>query len=1137
MNVRLASGLSHAFFLWLLIQVTLSLPYVPYNGYEIKDLNSTGACFISQIGTWSASNLRTTQKYTVCGSEYLLGGYDILRSPNDYFYKQYTGLPTHSMIYYTMTIYAIDSWDAPDYFTIDFDGHQFAGPTLTGAVFVGKLCGNINYNDGGSIRVFGRVVHSDPTLTLRMIHSLDNAASDESFGFRNVNLLFTNTPDTTNTLSSVESFCALAHKSFTLTNKQCACAEGQFQYTTSPYACVNCHPACSSCYAAGPNNCYQCAPGASFVNGQCIYCDASCQVCSGPGPTECTTCQPGLFLFQGRCISECALPATSSTDGCINSCSAPCSTSTDFLYWDGVCRSSCAFPLRQITTSASIRKCVNPCGTGEYLYWDGSCEKSCASPLSSSTTLGVQYCNFPCSSSTLFLYWNNTCDATCNFPLVQYFDKERQFCRYECSSSEYLNYDGSCVASCDSPLIMNTIAGLKYCQFPCPDSSYFLYWNNTCQTSCFPPLKTYSVGKLSYCAPTCLASQYLLWNGTCIDSCPLPATIQSSYYGTLCILPCANPLDYYDEETGTCDSVCHSHSVVESDLFFKCLGAPSVTSFGPVVKLLLESSASPGMVTFLTVAKLAQPIRYISVSLPSRLENLIQNKGRKFLSLELGFKMPSSLQEKFHLETIATVFQKQGLHSSFLVNFWQDLSSMWIAIGLLISVLIVKLLSKIFNWKFAEYLCDSFSYIVRWNLILILLAIDIDDVALFASLEFRTFRGGSAAAIWSLLICIFMIILMNVFLFGTFFLASRARNLKNNQNMNTPSESMSYRIFVIKWESCQVLFSGYNNGRYFTHLFYFFYMVRLATPMVIAAAYYTLPMMQATAYFFMSCVTVSYIAFAQPIKSKVSQAQVLTIESLVLVIYFGVFLLAILDQTDVESSLASIVIGDIIILANLAINLLLVIFLAVKIGVQIKVILDLGKRQATKQKPAWFQLVFLVIQQCGMGFEKAKSINVPNMVKEEQSALLKKLQKLGLKNNNNASLASERASGADSTIAGSTARDTNGFNNRKDDVVAVNNMNEEIITFIDSTTGPLNMNTSQISFVGLGGNETIGDAFPINKIVDRSVAENNFRSSSRSGRIYPEISPKFSTNAGSQQGSFDGTWRSQKPFFDNTFTK
>jgi hypothetical protein len=550
--------------------------------------------------------------------------------------------------------------------------------------------------------------------------------------------------------------------------------------------------------------------------------------------------------------------------------------------------------------------------------------------------------------------------------------------------------------------------------------------------------------------------------------------------------------------------------VVENDLYFKCLPTPAVTDFGSVVGLLLESSADPGMVTFLTVAKLTQPIRYISIDFPSRLETLILNKGRKFLSLELGFKMPSKIQKHFTLETIASVFENQGLHSSFLVNFWQDLSSIWIAIGLLISVKFVKLLSKIFKWKFAEFLCDSFDFIVRWNFILILLAIDIDDIALFASLEFRTFRGGSAAAIWSLVICILMIILMSGYLVFTFCLATRARDLKNNKNSKTivSSERQSFHNFLSRWEGYQVLFRGYKNGRHFTHLFYFFYTIRLAAPMVIAAGYYTLPMMQATAYFFISCVTVSYIAFAQPIKTKVNQIQVLTIESFVLVNYFGVFLLAIFDQTGIEASLASVIIGDVVILANLSINLLLIACLLVKIGLQIKIIVDLGKKKVLKQKSAWFQLVFLLIQQCGMGFEKAKSINLPNVVRQEQSNLLMKLQKMGLKNNT--SLASERVSaGGDSTIAGSTLRDTNSFDKRKDGVLA--DMNEEIVTFIDPNAA---MNTSQISFVGLGaGNEnvqieTASDGFPITKnAADKSMMTAIPPSSANNKRrIYPELS-------------------------------
>jgi len=224
--------------------------------------------------------------------------------------------------------------------------------------------------------------------------------------------------------------------------------------------------------------------------------------------------------------------------------------------------------------------------------------------------------------------------------------------------------------------------------------------------------------------------------------------------------------------------------------------------------------------------------------------------------------------------------------------------------------------------------------------------------------------------------------------------------------------------------------------------------------------------------------------------------------------YFGVFLLAIFDQTGIEASLASVIIGDIVILANLSINLLLIAFLLVKIGLQIKIIVDLGKKKVIKQKSAWFQLVFILIQQCGMGFEKAKSINLPNVVRQEQSNLLMKLQKMGQKNNT--SLASERVSaGGDSTIAGDTLRDTNSFNQRKDNVLA--DMNEEIVTFIDPNAV---MNTSQISFVGLAAgnepakNETVGmetasDGFPVGRSMETAMPPS---SANNKRRIYPELS-------------------------------
>ena len=87
-------------------------------GTYLHDLEYNNACFLNEAALWNANELVTAGTLSsVCSTTYLLGGYNILgngvtlNQKNDYFTTTYSGLPPHTMIYFSITFWMIDSWD------------------------------------------------------------------------------------------------------------------------------------------------------------------------------------------------------------------------------------------------------------------------------------------------------------------------------------------------------------------------------------------------------------------------------------------------------------------------------------------------------------------------------------------------------------------------------------------------------------------------------------------------------------------------------------------------------------------------------------------------------------------------------------------------------------------------------------------------------------------------------------------------------------------------------------------------------------------------------------------------------------------------------------------------------------------
>jgi len=529
-----------------------SLAYsLTINNHEIRDLESTSSSFNTEASFWSIQGNFSAAMTSQCSGTWIMGGYHITGNGGE-FTRTYTGLPSHNTIYFSVYMWQIDTQESADLFRIYFDGVLVSDWNSNGYSFTAypapNVCGG-SLADYTNILIGGKAPHSASTLTFKLASMYNSASNSFQVGFRNLNLLFQNSPTTTTT-----SACAFASQT-DLTVSSCLCGSNQYDPVGSS-SCAACNSICKTCTGSNANTaCTSCPSGSSYDGLTCMTCHSSCDQCKGTTSTDCVRCPSGRFLYpDGTCLPSCSSPFVTVADGQYQSCSPPCA-SGEYYYQNGTCLSSCTSPFTQ-SSSGGVTYCNFPCSSSNYYYSNGSCLSSCPTPYSTvSKSTYEKYCQSPCLSSQYY-YQNNTCQSSCTSPFVQSVQGVLTFCNFPCSGSNYLYSNGSCL-SCNTPFTSITKGSVeRYCQSPCSSSQYYFANNNSCGANCYSPFVAVTSGELQSCNSPCTSSQYLYWNNTCEATCTSPLVATSSASNQFCNLPCALGEYYY--QNNTCSSSCNS---------------------------------------------------------------------------------------------------------------------------------------------------------------------------------------------------------------------------------------------------------------------------------------------------------------------------------------------------------------------------------------------------------------------------------------------------------------------------------------------------------------------------------------------------------------------------------------------------
>ena len=462
---------------FLILSIISQAQSYHWNGNIMYDLEYQGTDFDAEAASWASSTGLVTSGVltTQCGSDTLVGGYNIMAGSSSYYFgtwsKTYTGLPSHNTIYFKGKFYMIDQWAVyDDHFHLYFDSYN----TVMWWIYsnyanyaTADKCGNPSYNDLDPMMVYFTVPHTASSLTFSVANHFDStlASDKQSVGFRDITMTFA----LESTIPSA-SYCGVT-SGYPLPDHICACGTGTTMSPANSGICGPCDSSCLTCNGASSSDCTSCTSGEYLANGACSSCYSTCLTCNGGSSTDCTSCPSGQLLSSG-------------------SCGTPCTDPSMYYYWNGSCLSTCPYPLKHTVDSAGAKFCSNPCGStsSDYLFYNQSCLSTCPSPLSAVTNPGVQYCLSPCSSGS-FLYENKTCINNCLAPFVKRIEPNAQYCDRPCDPGIYWYKNASCLASCPSPYVQTTYSGILQCLPPCKDSEFFYEFEKECTPQCESPFK------------------------------------------------------------------------------------------------------------------------------------------------------------------------------------------------------------------------------------------------------------------------------------------------------------------------------------------------------------------------------------------------------------------------------------------------------------------------------------------------------------------------------------------------------------------------------------------------------------------------------------------------------------------------
>jgi len=427
------------------------------------------------------------------------------------------------------------------------------------------------------------------------------------------------------------------------------------------------------------------------------------------------------------------------------------------------------------------------------------------------------------------------------------------------------------------------------------------------------------------------------------------------------------------------------------------MAPPVIQMTSSLFNMFLYAPIEPGTLTVVNLVKVMQYVRYLEIDMPPRLERLGISRGRNILSVRSGIKMWDSLKGDFIKHSLPQVFAKHNLHSSFLVNYFEDIMTLLVLFLFAFLFMALERLNRFLKQDSLRAFFKGLRIICKWNIILMFFATGIDDIVLYLALEFKSFKADTESPLpeVSFVVGFGFLTLVLVLFGGTYWLIHKLNKVKSSVVPENFASRKAPQAFENLWEGFQVLFRGFRDTSIYNQMFFLLYVMRIGFPMFIVVVATSSPMTISVFQVLLSLGMLWYLLKMQPFKKRINHYQILIFESVVLMMNICIFILTIFSVKGYDYPYASMLLGDFVIVGNDSINIMCLGFLVIKLKIEAdEIIKRLTKKAVDKPREIslWVQLLSLPFQQGNMGFEEMiedeSAIPPRRLIAKQSSALV-----------------------------------------------------------------------------------------------------------------------------------------------------
>lgn len=349
--------------------------------------------------------------------------------------------------------------------------------------------------------------------------------------------------------------------------------------------------------------------------------------------------------------------------------------------------------------------------------------------------------------------------------------------------------------------------------------------------------------------------------------------------------------------------------------------AQSIRASGMVTSLMYFNNIASLWSTVLV--EMLQYVKYMQITAPSRLKVVLEEPKSDTFEIPWITSAPKAMEDSMEKYSIPTKFDEDGLHSSFLINFWPKMM-MILIIAFLISIIFI--LEWATRNRKAHFVFNKAKEIVKWNYVLALFTGYYCYIVLYTSLEIRTQQFSSPLEWLSFFLCLILNIAALAVLIKIFLvLKDISKQLKRINQTNDPRQLRN--LTSQEFRDYQIIFDSFKNDSLSSQSYMFAFIFRLYLFYIVIGYLFEYPLVQTILTNLIEMGILIYLGYHRPFKGKVDMAFAIIQESILELVNFCVFSLVVTDSAGLEpDSSVRVTFGDIIIISSMVFMVVGVIF-------------------------------------------------------------------------------------------------------------------------------------------------------------------------------------------------------------------